>query len=99
MELVTIDSCHHYWVFDIRKRRYRRVPKGPGLELRMANAEWRPYHDLRLDPYRDSFAVVLDQAGTRVLRSWRHLEATCPQCDAPFTRRTGDLDAAAAEVG
>jgi len=99
MELVTIDSCHHYWVFDVAGLRYRRVPKGMGFEARMAKAEWRPYHDLQLDPYSDSFVVVLDEASTRTLRSWRHTEATCPQCDASRSGERYVGDSALVEVG
>lgn len=85
MDLITIDSCHHYWVFDVERLRYRRVPKGVGIERRMVSAEWRPYRRLDLDPDSDAFAVVLDGAGSPTLRSWRHLEATCPQCDGTRT--------------
>jgi len=54
----------------------------------MVMAEWRPYHDVHLDPHSESFVVVLNDAGTRMLRSWRHTEAVCPQCG---TTRTEEL--------
>ena len=85
MGLITVDSCHSRWVFDSERLRYRRVPKAPGLQVRMAMAEWRPYHSLHLDSDSDSFVVVLNDAGTRMLRSWRHREAVCPQCGAART--------------
>ena len=82
---ITIDSCHSRWVFDTDRLRYRRVPQGPGLGVRMAMAEWSPYHELFVDPLSDSFTVVLNDAGTRMLRSWRHREAICSQCGATGT--------------
>ncbi len=93
MDLVVVDSCHSRWVFDAERLRFRRVPKGPGLRVRMAMMEWRPYHSLHLDPYSDSFVVVLNDAGTRMLRSWRHREAVCPQCGASRTEELslGDI--------
>jgi len=90
MGYLTIDSCHSRWVFDTGRLRFRRVPKGPGLELLMAMTEWRPYHDLHLDPDSDSFVVILNDAGTRMLRSWRHREAVCPQCGARTEEVTVD---------
>jgi len=53
--------------------------------MRMAVAEWHPYHDLFVDPLSDAFTVVLNDAGTRMLRSWRHREAVCSQCGAMGT--------------
>jgi hypothetical protein len=53
--------------------------------MRLAVAEWNPYHELHLYPYSDSFTVVLNEAGNRMLRSWRHLEGVCAQCGARGT--------------
>jgi hypothetical protein len=80
MERLTVETCHSRWTFDPEHRRFRRVPKGPGLSSLMAVTGWRPYHELILDPHSDSFVVVLNEAGTRMLRSWRHTAAVCPQC-------------------
>lgn len=85
MGYLTVDSCHSRWVFDTERLRFRRAPKGPGLELLMAMTQWRPYYDLHLDQASDSFVVILNEAGTRMLRSWRHTEAVCPQCGASRT--------------
>jgi hypothetical protein len=85
MGYLTVDSCHSRWVFDTERLRFRRVPKGPGLELLMAMTQWRPYYDLQLDPDSDSFVVIMNEAGTRMLRSWRHTEAVCAQCGASRT--------------
>ncbi|HYA69425.1 MAG TPA: hypothetical protein VED63_11900 [Acidimicrobiales bacterium] len=99
MELITLDSCHHYWVFDIERLCYRRVPKGLGFERRMAVAEWHPYRRLDLDPNSDAFVVVLDGVETPTLRSWRHTEATCPQCDTTRTAQRGANGRALVAVG
>ena len=85
MSYLTVDSCHSRWLFDTEGLRYRREPQGPGLTLRLATGEWHPYHELHLDPYSDSFVVVLNAAGTRMLRSWRHREGVCDQCGATAT--------------
>jgi hypothetical protein len=99
MGQITVDSCHSRWVFDTERRRFRRVPQGPGLELLMAMTEWRPYHDLHLDPDSESFVVVLNDAGTRMLRSWRHTGAVCPQCGASATAELSVEDIARVNGG
>jgi hypothetical protein len=45
---------------------------------------WEPYFALDVDPHSESFVVVLNEAGTRLLRSWRHVER-CPQCGGEGT--------------
>ena len=87
MDIVTIDSCHSRWVFDTERLRFRRVLKGPRLGLRTVMTEWRPYTELHLDEYSDSFVVVLNEAGTRMLRSWRHREGLCAQCGESGTQQ------------
>jgi len=99
MGLITVDSCHSRWVFDTDRRGYRRVPKGPGLTMRTVMAEWRPYHELHLDPCSDSFVVVLNQAGTRMLRSWRHRDGVCAQCGAARTEELSAHDIVNVEGG
>ena len=89
---ITLDSCHSRWDFDTERLRFRRAPTGPGLDALMAMTQWRPYHELLIDPDSDSFVVVLNDAGTRMLRSWRHTEAVCPQCGASRTEELA-LDA------
>jgi hypothetical protein len=82
MDHLTIDSCHSRWIFDRAGLRFRRAPKGPGPELLMASTDWRPYHELLIDPDSEAFVVILNEAGTRMLRSWRHTDTVCPQCGA-----------------
>jgi len=84
-----IDTCHSRLMFDTERQRFRRAPKGPGFEERFVVTEWRPYAHLHLDPESDSFTVMLNEAGTRMLRSWRHTQAVCPNCGA----RTAELTA------
>ena len=78
--LVTVDSCHSLWIFDTGEMQFRRILKGLGHGQEVARTEWRPYYELELDPNSDSFVVVLDQVGTRILRSWRHTDVACPFC-------------------
>jgi hypothetical protein len=85
MAEIAIDSCHSRWVFDEEKMRYRRVLKGLGIGVRTVMTEWRPYTGLHLDEHSDSFTVVLNEAGTRMLRSWRHRAGECAQCGAQVT--------------
>ncbi|HXX89094.1 MAG TPA: hypothetical protein VEI83_02570 [Acidimicrobiales bacterium] len=77
---MTLDSCHSQWIFDPERRRFRRVPKGLGFGERQVMTEWRPYAQLHLDPGSGAFRVVLDEAGTRMLQSWRHTEGMCANC-------------------
>jgi len=95
--LLTIDSCHSRWVFDTGRHRYRRVPQGPGLAMRLRDAEWHPYASLHLVPGTDAFVVVLNATGTRMLRSWRHREGRCLQCGALQTEELSAQDIALAE--
>ena len=98
-ENFTIDSCHSRWVFDTERRRFRRILKGLGNQDRMTMTDWRSYDELQLDPDSDAFTVVLNEAGTRMLRSWRHVEGDCPQCGATATEELSVADIAHAEGG
>ena len=46
--------------------RFRRVLKGLNLDARNASTAWRPYFGLELDPYSESFVVMLNAEGTRL---------------------------------
>ncbi len=85
MSYTTLDSCHSQWIFDTENQRFRRILKGLGSGDRMPATEWRPYFGLHLDPYSDSFVVMLNDTDTRMLRSWRHVEGVCPECGARST--------------
>ena len=81
---IILESCHSTWIFDTRGRRYRRVLKGAAGEGLRPRTSWQPYYSLELDEASESFLVVLNPEGTRLLRSWRHL-AHCAQCDGEAT--------------
>jgi hypothetical protein len=84
MEPLVLESCHSTWLFDTERMRFRRILKGLDLDTRNATTDWRPYYGLDLDPVSESFVVLLNQEGTRLLRSWRHVEH-CSQCGGEAT--------------
>jgi hypothetical protein len=84
MDLVTLESCHSTWIFDADRRRYRRVLNGGDGTLWDVATAWRPYRDLRVDQEGESFLVVLNADGTRLIRSWRHT-GDCEQCGGQAT--------------
>jgi hypothetical protein len=75
-----IESCNSTWVFDTTGRRFRRVPKGTPLDLPTSAADWESYVKLEVDVDSDAFLVTLNEAGTKLLRSYRHTDP-CAQCD------------------
>jgi hypothetical protein len=81
---LVLESCHSTWLFDTVHMRFRRILKGLNLDARNASTAWRPYFGLELDPYSESFVVMLNAEGTRLLRSWRHVQH-CPQCGGDTT--------------
>jgi hypothetical protein len=84
MEPLVLQSCHSTWIFDTEKMRFRRLLKGIDVENHQATTGWRPYFGLDIDPVSESFVVLLNPDGTRLLRSWRHVES-CPQCGGEAT--------------
>ena len=82
--LMVLESCHSTWIFDTERMRFRRILKGPDADAAMASTEWRAYFGVDLDPVSESFVVLLNPEGTRLLRSWRHVEH-CPQCGGEAT--------------
>jgi hypothetical protein len=82
--LATIESCHSTWVFDLTRMRYRRVLKGTDVGGQPVATGWRTYERLDADPGSETFTVVLNAAGTRLITSWRHTEA-CMQCGTHMT--------------
>src|SRR5580692_4874191 len=81
---LVLESCHSTWLFDTEHMRFRRILKGLDLDARNASTAWRPYFGLELDPLSESFVVLLNPEGTRLLRSWRHVEH-CSQCGGEAT--------------
>ncbi len=82
--LLVLESCHSTWVFDTESMRFRRILKGLDLDAHQASTAWRPYFGIELDPFTESFVVLLNADGTRLLRSWRHVEY-CSQCGGEVT--------------
>jgi hypothetical protein len=82
--VVVIDSCHSTWLFDEPALRFRRILKGLEVDPSLAATDWRPYVRLELAEDSEAFVVVLDEAGTRRIRAWRHVEG-CEQCDGETT--------------
>ena len=81
---IVLESCHSTWLFDTERMRFKRILKGLDLDTRQASTGWRPYFGLDMDPLSESFVVLLNPEGTRLLRSWRHVEH-CPQCGGDAT--------------
>jgi len=83
MAVTVFESCHSTWLFDTERMRFRRVLKNPGGHGGVTT-EWRSYHLLRVDPVSETFTVVLNPEGTRLLHSWRHT-GDCAQCGGHAT--------------
>lgn len=81
---LVLESCHSTWIFDTERMRFRRVLKGLDLQAGQASTSWRAYFGLELDPLSESFVVLLNPDGSRLLRSWRHVER-CTQCGGEAT--------------
>jgi hypothetical protein len=84
MEPFVVESCNSTWLFDTERMRFRRVLKGVDVGRHPATTQWRPFFGLDLDPASESFVVVLNAEGSRLLSSWRHTEQ-CAQCGGPAT--------------
>lgn len=79
-----IESCHSIWLFDSELGRFRRAPRGSNLDAPAPDTEWELYFGLEVDATTGAFAVVLNEGGTRLLRSWQHNEP-CQHCGADAT--------------
>jgi hypothetical protein len=90
-----IESCNSTWLFDAARLRFRRVPKGTSLDVPASPDEWERYYSLELDADTDAFVVTLNEAGTRLLRSYRH-HSPCPHCG---TNATAELSLEAVKHG
>jgi len=86
-DFLVLDSCHSTWLFDVAGRRFRRVLKGLDVDPALAATDWRPYERLELSEGSEAFVVILNAAGTRRIRSWRHVDG-CEQCEG---ERTSEL--------
>jgi hypothetical protein len=94
---LVLESCHSTWLFDTSNMRFRRILKGLDLDARDASTAWRPYYGLELDPMSESFVVLLNPEGSRLLRSWRHVQH-CPQCGGDATAELSIQDLRSASL-
>jgi hypothetical protein len=83
-EPTTIESCHSTWIFDTDRMRFRRILKGAEVGGEPVFTGWRSYSRLEDHPNSETFTVYLHDAGTRMIRSWRHA-ADCAQCNEHLT--------------
>lgn len=76
------ESCNTSWCFDATNLRFKRIPR-PLIRSASATdfavAKWEPYFELTLSSSSDEFAVVLNENGSKLLRSWRHSD-NCSHC-------------------
>ncbi len=84
MDEIVIESCHSTWIIDMEHYRFRRLVKGSDSRTTPASTEWQPCYGVEIDPLSESFVVLLNPEGTRLLRSWRHVEH-CTQCGGEAT--------------
>lgn len=84
MREIIIESCHSTWVIDTANSRFRRMVKGADRASGPVATDWRPCFGVEIDPMSESFVVLLNPEGSRLLRSWRHVEH-CPQCGGEAT--------------
>ena len=83
-DLQIIESCNSTWLFDTDRKRFRRVPRGASLDMPAVSGDWERYYKLEVDVEDDSFLVTLNEAGSRLLRSFRHGDP-CTQCSPNAT--------------
>jgi hypothetical protein len=83
-DFLVLDSCHSTWLFDVPAKRFRRILKGLDVDPAVAATDWRSYERLELSEGSEAFVVLLNPAGTRRIRSWRHVDG-CEQCEGENT--------------
>jgi hypothetical protein len=84
VDQIIIESCHSTWIIDMENSRFRRVVKDSNYRTGPASTEWQACYGVEIDPLSESFVVLLNPEGTRLLRSWRHVEH-CSQCGGEAT--------------
>ena len=84
VDQIVIESCHSTWIIDLDNSRFRRLVKDSEHRTTPTSTEWQPCYGVEIDPLSESFVVLLNSEGTRLLRSWRHVEH-CSQCGGEAT--------------
>jgi hypothetical protein len=79
LDVIVLESCHCTWIFDSPRRRFCRILKGIEVKGGSVTTAWRPYWRVQLDPESEGFIIYLNEARTRLIRSWRHTK-NCDQC-------------------
>ena len=97
MEPTIIESCHSTWIIDEEHGRFRRIVKGTGAR-RPAATSWQACYGLDIDEHSETFVVLLNPEGTRLLRSWRHVDR-CAQCGGEATTELSVEELRAAALG
>ena len=87
--LFYFESCHTSWCFDEGNLRFKRIPRPKARRASstdFAHTKWESYFELSFSADSEQFTVVLNEAGSKLLRSWRHSE-NCIHCfgdDSPY---------------
>lgn len=89
-----LESCAFIWLFDVDRRRFRRVPVGAALHVPAPPTAWTDYFDLQVDEDPPTFRVSLNADRTSVLRSSYHA-GPCLLCGRRRPRRGDSEDASA----
>jgi hypothetical protein len=63
-----LSTAHDTWVVDRRRARFRRLPRGVDPADPRLPAVWTRYHGAWRDPRTGALTLILDLAGTRLLR-------------------------------
>jgi hypothetical protein len=79
LDVIILESCHSTWIFDPCQLKFCRILKGIEVGSRSVATEWRSYWQVQPDIETDGFTVYLNEARTRLIRSWRHTE-NCEVC-------------------
>jgi len=91
MAPMIIESCHSTWIFDAERGLFRRVLKDIDATPHEVVTPWRTYYGLEVDPHSESFVVLLNPEGTKLLSSWRHL-TDCTECGGHATAELSLVD-------
>jgi hypothetical protein len=81
---LVFESCHATWIFDTDAMQFRRIVKGVEVEGHPVATQWRPFFRLEFSADSEVFRVHLNESGTKLMQSWRHL-SDCSQCAGHVT--------------
>lgn len=79
LDVIILESCHCTWIFDPARQKFCRILKGIEVGNRFVATAWRSYSQVEPDTHSEGFTVYLNEAHTRLIRSWRHTE-NCREC-------------------